>query len=421
VTSARSAFVLLFVLMVFNYLDRTIVATMFVPLKAEWGVSDRELGFLASVVPLTIAVCAIPLSIVADRWSRLRAIVVMALAWNGATIGAAFATDYASLLAMRALVGVGEAAYGPTCAALLAALFPREQRSTVLGAFFLASVLGALIGMLLGGAIVSPWGWRAGFWAAGLPGMLLAVALLVMRRPQWDVGPTPTPAREKRAAIWVGLGRLLTTRTVLLTCIGGALQLLPAAVIFAWMPAYLEREAAFSPQAAALTSAGIILASGIGIVAWGHLADRRQRHHRCGRLQVSIVGALVAGTLLTVAFALLAPGALQIALIAAGAGAVGSAVGPVNAVVIDSAPPQLGATAAALANTIANLLGFAVGPLLAGVLSDRFGLPVALIATSLLCLPAAGAFALATLTYAHDAAHVDAPPAPPAARRAASR
>lgn len=398
----RTTFVLLFALMVFNYLDRTIIATMFVSFKAEWETSDRDLGLLASILPLTIALCAIPLSLVTDRWSGVRSIVVMALVWNGATIAAAFAWDHGSLLAMRALVGVGEAAYAPACAALLATLYPRERRSSVLGAFFLASILGALGGMLLGGAIVGPWGWRAGFLAAGLPGLLLAAAVLAMRPSELDAGRRHVPAASTDTGKRDGLFRLLTTRTLLLTCLGGALQLLPAAVIFAWMPAYLERDLGFSSQLAGLASAGVVLASGVGIVVFAHVADRRQRRHHCGRLQVLIVGGLLAGLLLTSAFTLLAPGWPQVFLVAAGVCAVGSAVGPVNAVVIDSAPVRHRATAAAMAGTLPNLLAFAAGPVLAGALSDRFGLAAALALTSLLCFPAAGAFLMASRTYRAD-------------------
>lgn len=400
--SMRTTFVLLFALMAVNYLDRTVVATMFGPLKAEWGLSDRALGSLASIVSVMIAVCAIPLSMVADRWSRIGSLVGMALVWSGATIGAAFTTSYGGLIAMRGLVGVGEAAFGATSAALLAGLFPRERRSSILGAFFLATILGSLGGMLLGGLVVGRWGWRAGFVAAGLPGVVLAAALLLLRRPEWDGAALTSAKRAGDAAAPRALLLLLQTRTLVVTCIGAGLQLLPAAVIFAWMPTYLEREQGFSGQTAAVLTAAIILMSGIGMAVWGNLADRRQRSHPCGRLQVSIVGALVAGASLTPAFMLDVPGWVQAALLAVGAFAAASSVGPMNAVAIDTAPSRMRATAAAIGATIPNLLGFALGPFLAGAVSDHFGLPTALALTSLLCFPAAGAFLMASRTYRAD-------------------
>src|SRR5438093_587673 len=132
---AWSVFAILFALMVVDYVDRQVVVSMFSHLKAQWDLSDSQLGALVSVVSITVAIGAVPLSLLADRWSRVKSVFLMALIWSLATISCAFATSYGHLLGARALVGVGEAAYGTVGAALLASLFPPKMRSTVLGAF----------------------------------------------------------------------------------------------------------------------------------------------------------------------------------------------------------------------------------------------------------------------------------------------
>src|SRR4029079_7920149 len=116
-----------------------------------------------------------PLSLLADRWSRVKSIFLMALVWSLATIACAFAGSYAQLFGARAAVGLGEAAYGTVGAALLATLFPLRMRSSILGAFFLAGIFGSVLGVVLGGIIAERWGWQAGFGAVGVPGLLLAV------------------------------------------------------------------------------------------------------------------------------------------------------------------------------------------------------------------------------------------------------
>src|SRR5262245_32226450 len=114
---AWSVFAILFALMVVDYVDRQVVVSMFSHLKAEWSLSDSQLGALVSIVSVTVALGAIPLSLLADRWSRVKSIFLMALVWSMATISCALATSYAQLFAARGIVGLGEAAYGTVGAA----------------------------------------------------------------------------------------------------------------------------------------------------------------------------------------------------------------------------------------------------------------------------------------------------------------
>src|SRR4029434_891608 len=172
---AWMVFAILFALMVVDYVDRQVIVSMFSHLKADWGLTDIQLGSLVSIVSVTVALGAVPLSLLADRWSRVKSIFLMALVWSLATIACAFATSYAQLLGTRAVVGIGEAAYGTVGAALLATLFPLRMRSSVLGAFFLAGIAGSVLGVVLGGFIAERWGWQAGFGAVGVPGLLLAL------------------------------------------------------------------------------------------------------------------------------------------------------------------------------------------------------------------------------------------------------
>ena len=111
------AFALSFLLMTFDFVDRQIVVSMFPYLKAEWSLSDRELGALISIVSVVIALGTLPLSLLADSWSRVKGVVVMATVWSLATIACGFAGSYRSLLLTRGIIGLGEAGYGPAAAA----------------------------------------------------------------------------------------------------------------------------------------------------------------------------------------------------------------------------------------------------------------------------------------------------------------
>src|SRR5262245_31800387 len=78
---AWSLFAIAFALMVVDYVDRQVVVSMFPNLKAEWGLTDRQLGGLVSVISIAVALGTVPLSVLADRWGQARSIGLMALVW----------------------------------------------------------------------------------------------------------------------------------------------------------------------------------------------------------------------------------------------------------------------------------------------------------------------------------------------------
>src|SRR4030095_3376919 len=219
--TAWSVFAILFLLMVVDYIDRQVVVSMFPHLKAQWDLSDSQLGGLVSIVSVTVALGAVPLSLLADRWSRVKSIFLMALVWSLATISCAFATSHGQLLGARAVVGFGEAAYGTVGAALIATMFPLRMRSSVLGAFFLAGILGSVLGVVLGGAIAQRWGWQAGFGAVGIPGLVLAFVFLFIVRDYQNLvlAISSGSGTRTRAAARAIVAALLRPRTALVACI----------------------------------------------------------------------------------------------------------------------------------------------------------------------------------------------------------
>ena len=123
-------------LMILDYVDRQVIVSMFPFLKAEWNLSDAELGLLVSVISVTVAVFGIPVAWIADRVSRVKSIVAMAVLWSIACILCMFAQTYTQLLVARAVVGLGEAGYGSVGTAMVAAHFPQRIRAGLLGGFF---------------------------------------------------------------------------------------------------------------------------------------------------------------------------------------------------------------------------------------------------------------------------------------------
>ncbi len=103
-------FALAFGLLLADYMSRQVLSAVFPFLKTEWALSDSKLASLSSIVALMVGLLTLPLSLLADRWGRVRSLVLMAVLWSAATLVCATATDYEQMLGARFLVGVGEAA-----------------------------------------------------------------------------------------------------------------------------------------------------------------------------------------------------------------------------------------------------------------------------------------------------------------------
>ena len=401
---AWSVFAILFALIIVDYVDRQVVVSMFSHLKVQWDLSDRQLAGLVSIVSVTVALGAVPLSLLADRWSRVKSIFLMAVVWSLATIACAFTGSYMQLLATRGLVGLGEAAYGTVGGALLASLFPPRMRSTVLGAFIAASTLGSMLGVVVGGFIAQRWGWPAAFGSVGVPGLVLALLFPMIVRDYKTVSlpEKDYTGRTHRLSARAVVAELLRPRTAITTCIGAGLSLLVFSTTYAWLPSYLNRYYAIAPDRAGLMTGVVVLLGGFGALVSSALSDRLTSRFPCARLYVPAVAAALTTVTMVTAFAGVEAGPLQFALLALGGLLMAGSIGPTDAVVIDVIHPGLRATGGSILSVTRNLFGLAGGPLLAGALSDAYGLQFAMTVVPFFGLAAAGLLLVAARTYEKD-------------------
>ena len=405
------AFVMTIGLMIFDYVDRQVIVSLFPHLKAEWGLSDKELGGLVSVVSVTVAVAGIPVALFADRVSRVKSIVAMATVWSLATISCMFTRNYAQLFAARATVGLGEAGYGSVGAGLLASHFPARMRGALMAGFFASASVGSVLGVMLGGVIAARWGWQAAFGVVGFPGLALALLYLFVRDYK-TVALTP-PMEQARSSTRAASGFIVRavarSRTTRWVCVGAPAQLIVVSAVWSWLPSFLNRVHGIAPQDAAVKAALVVLAGALGSVVWGTVVDRAGYKRPGAKLQV--VAALCLATLVVLGFAFGAPrmgialtAPVQFALIVIGGFLMTCTVGPAAAVVIDVTHPGVRSTGASVLSLFQNLFGLAVGPFVAGALSDALGLETALAITPLFGLIAAAAMLKASRSYEADKA-----------------
>lgn len=402
------AFAMTFALMMFDYIDRQVIASLFPHIKAEWHLSDKELGALVSIISIVVAVGSIPVALLADRVSRVRSVAVMATVWSLATISCMFAGSYAQLLVARAVVGAGEAGYGSVGAALISSLFPKRLRGALLGAFFGAASVGSVLGVLLGGAIAAQWGWKTAFGVVGVPGLVLALLYLWVRdyktvalTPKLDQATRSTSGTIKHIC-----GALARTRTLLWVCVGGAMQLIVVSAVWSWMPSYLNRFHGMTPHEASAQAAVVILVSAVGNVFWGYVVDRMGLRRSRNKL-ISLVVLCVTTTLvLMTAFSATQSGAAQINLILLGCFFMTCTLGAASGIVIDVVHPGMRSTGSAVLALFSNLLGLAVGPVLVGALSDLWSLQQAMQVVPAFSVVAAVFFMAAARCYDRDVGRV---------------
>jgi MFS family permease len=407
--AAWFAFAMTIALMIFDYVDRQVIVSLFPHLKEEWGLSDKQLGGLVSIVSITVAVGGIPIALIADRLSRVKSIVVMAGAWSLATISCMFAGGYGALFTARAVVGLGEAGYGSVGAGLIASHFPSRMRGTLMAGFFASASFGSVLGVILGGVIADRWGWKAAFGVVGIPGLALALLYLFVRDYKTvELTPKLEAARQTPGSLARHIVRVLTrSRTMMWICIAAPAQLIVVSAVWAWLPSFLVRSQGITPQAAGIKASLVVLAGAVGSIIWGAVVDRVGRRGPGAKLRT--VALLCLATMLVVSFAFGAPrlgialsGQTQFALIVLGGLLMTCHVGPASAAIIDVTHPGVRSTGASILSLFQNLFGLALGPFIAGALSDSVGLETALAVTPLCGLIAVAAFLRAAGTYELD-------------------
>jgi MFS family permease len=180
---------LLTVINFLNYLDRNVVYAVFEPVKQELRLSDAQLGWIGSAYIIVLSLAALPLGVIGDLRSRRSVITWGVAVWSGATALGGLVRHFWQLFACRALVGVGEAGYGPASQAIIAQYYKGRRRAFAIGIYSGGMALGGVLGIWVGGVIAERYGWRWAFVAMGMPGLLLAVLASQLR--ELDRRPPP--------------------------------------------------------------------------------------------------------------------------------------------------------------------------------------------------------------------------------------
>ncbi len=417
-SAAWMALAILTLINLFNYIDRYVVAAVEESLKHSGLYTlDTQFALLASAF-LVVYMCTAPVfGALGDRPWRMRLIAAGVAAWSIATAAGGLAQNYGQLLTARASVGIGEAAYSAIAPAIIADFFPERLRGRVFAVFYAAIPIGAALGYLIGGKVDHLYGWRAAFFVAGLPGLVLAALVLTLTNPApgaSDSAPAAaTPAGSKAAkGANVSAARpghavvsqssvqntsvgqphfsphapswlrrwlepylpLLGNRPYLLALLGYAAYTFAIGGISLWMPAFLIRVRGLSSVTANTTLGALVVGTGfVGTFVGGWIGDALNQRVRHGYLWLCGVTMLLAAPCAYVAFTASTPavywGALAVAELF-----VFASTSPINSVIVGDVPPASRAAAMAGSILVIHILGDVPAPVIIGFLSDRTSL-----------------------------------------------
>lgn len=395
-------FALTFGLLISDYMSRQVLNAVFPLLKGEWALTDSQLGLLSGIVALMVGLLTFPLSLLADRFGRVRSLALMATLWSLATLGCALAENYQQMFVARFLVGVGEAAYGSVGIAVVVSVFPRSLRATLSAAFISGGMFGSVLGMATGGLLAEWLGWRWAFAGMAIFGLLLSglYPLIVKesRIAQKQVVDAASIATDKLSR---PLRTLYSSRSVLAAYVGSGLQLFVGGTVIVWMPSYLNRFYHMATDKAGAVASVIVLCSGAGMVLCGMLSDRLCRNRPDRKISLAIAYCLGSCLLLSLAFAL--PfGMPQLVLICLGMLIAAGTTGPAGAMVANLTHYKVHGTAFATLTLANNLLGLAPGPFITGRVSDIIGLDAAFRLVPLIGIASAAVFFYAKRHYHND-------------------
>jgi predicted MFS family arabinose efflux permease len=404
-------FSLLFLLYMFDYIDRMVVSALLPYIKAEFGVSDTRLGELMSAVYLSIVVLTFPVSLIIDRWSRRRTIGVMAALWSLATAAAMLTRRFGTLLTTRAFIGIGEAGYAPGGTAMISGLYPVEKRSWIMGLWNAAIPLGSAIGVALGGFIAAHWGWRSAFGIVALPGFIVAVLFFFSKDYKTvklvkNGTPKVGAKIEKIKMSYRDMFKEFAEKPSLLFAYFGMMAVVFATTsLLTWLPSYFNRVYDIPAQQASTKASLIMLLALVGAPLGGYLVDRWRRHKPNARLVFPGLTSLLAAILSFLAFVVLKDKAQYICLLFFGI-SVTMFIPAAGAVTQDLVHPGLRATSYAIAVVIQNTLGSMLGPIVVGAVSQKTNIHTALTILPAAVFLAAILFLVGSLFYKKDIAKV---------------
>lgn len=394
-----------------NFMDRQLFAVLQEQIRADLGLEDWQLGLLGGTMfAVFYATMGLPIAWLADRTHRVRLISAACAVWSVFTALSGAATSFLTMALARIGVATGEAGGVAPSYSVLSDYFPKTRRGFALGIFTIGAPIGLMAGTILGALIADALSWRWAFVILGLPGVLVALALLLfVREPERGRLDAPAPADALKPRPFDAARAVLTTPTLMLLTAAAAATSFGGYGLYQWIPSFLQRSQGLPLETVGSLLGPIFLVGVLGAVGGGWIADRIGRTHVSAYAHVPAISLALASPFFLAAI-LVRDGQLSLLLLVIPVSLSYAWLGPGLAAVQTLSSPQLRSQTAAIVAFFNNLIGFGLGPLFVGALSDILkahmsegeALRMAMAAAAASLLIAAALFAIAGLTLKRD-------------------
>jgi MFS family permease len=333
---------------------------------AELGLSYSQIGLIMTCQYVASACANVPGGVLVDTVGRKGLLMAVSLFWVGfpyLLIG--FTHSYPMLLLCVALVGFGNSIWHPTAIPTLGQSYP-ERKGLALSVHGMGGNVGDAIAPVVIGALLAIFTWRQVVVMNVVPGLVVAL-LIFAYMGTLRLGARKHEAQTQSLREYVqGLKALLRNRALVTLSSGSSFRTMTQTALMTFLPVYLAHDMGYSP---ALVGACLFALQAAGFAAApvaGHLSDRMGRKHI---LMTSMASSAV--VLALMAFSGGSP--LFIGLIAV-LGFFLYATRPViQAWLLETTPKNMGGSSIGVLFG-AQAVGGSLGPLLGGMVADRFGL-----------------------------------------------
>lgn len=383
-TLGQRWYVLIIMMLVYtiNIADRYVLSTLLGPISEELELTDSGAASLGIPLALFYVTMGIPLSWLCDRTNRTRLLAVSVAVWSFMTAVTGYTRGYFDLLLARVGVGIGEAGGTPACNSIIADYFPAHRRSMAMTIFALGAPIGAWLGSDLAGYISTQYGWRAAFLVLGIPGIILALIILVtIKEPAR--GRLDIVTEDKTPTVMETLKFLWSQKSAVHAMAGSGLSAFWGWGLMWFTPLFLQRTYGMNEGEAGGLLGSIYLFGGIGaslVTAWFVSRPAYTDPRKIARL-LAVVTALAT----IPSFMAYYTQELWIAKIMwwLFIPAIYFYIGPAFALCQNLAAPRMRGMAVAISLLIANVLNLIIAPGIVGGLSDYFAGPAGADADSL--------------------------------------
>jgi MFS family permease len=382
----------------FNYADRVAIFSVFPLLKSEFNLTDLQLSFVGSAFMYVYAGLSMFAGMVGDRFNRKTLIISGLIFWSLVTVATALSQNYWHLVLFRALEGFGEAFYFPASMALISDYHGSDTRSRAMSVHQSSVYAGTIAGGAIAGVMAQYYGWRSGFYLFGIMGTLLGFVLIVFlkepKRGQSEVvnatahHPTDHSLLSvTQPGVWRAVANVLTTPMAIILILVFIGANFVASTFLTWMPTFLYSKFKMSIAMAGLSATIYLqLASILGAISGGFLADYLAKRYTGGRMMAQSIGLI-----LGIPFIFLTGWTTEMSILIISLIGVGYFKGIYDsniwASLYDVVKPENRATAVGVGNTL-GWLGAGLAPMLFAAAFQRYGMGATISAYSIVYLVA---------------------------------